>query len=214
MLFRKKKNENQNGKELLKKQRKQVDRALIFMVVAIIAAIPAAFLLLKLLRNPLGAGLFIILLIITHQPEPPMPPADEVFRQYVLDPVPASVTNIKADQPRRPLAYTFTLRFDIDRDDVGLLVKHLSMKRVWNVKYEKGYLEWAWDTWQGRSMGGVSIIVYRSGQREPKWFEPQQWNQPEAYVFEEKTRDGTKHKILLYNERKGEAYFVAQNWMN
>jgi len=63
-------------------------------------------------------------------------------------------------------------------------------------------------------MGGVSIIVYRSGRREPKWFEPQQWNQPEAYVHEEKTRDGTKRKILLYNERQGEAYFIAQNWMN
>jgi len=165
----------------------------------------------------LFAGLFFAGIILLQKPAPQVSlPPEEVFRQYAIDPVPASVTNIKADQPRKHLAYTFTLRFDIDRADVGLLVKTLSMKRVWNVKYEKGYLEWAWDTWQGFSMGGVSILIYDTGrrQREPKWFEPQLWNQPEAYVHEEKTRDGTKSKVLLYSERRGEAYFIAQNWMN
>ena len=37
--------------------------------------------------------------VLTQKP-PPMPPPSDVFRQYVVDPIPNSVTNIKADKPK------------------------------------------------------------------------------------------------------------------
>lgn len=137
--------------------------------------------------------------------------ASEAFRRYVLDPIPESVTNIRADQPKKFLGYRYTFRFNINRANMAILIDSGSLKRVWNVKYKKGYLGWAWDTWNGWTMNGADIIVYNSGfcRREPLWFNPQHWDNPETYAFDETVKGRMNTRVLLYNEKEGQAYYVV-----
>lgn len=144
---------------------------------------------------------------VLMQKPPPMPPPSEVFRQHVLDPIPESVTNIKADQPKNILGYRYTLRFNINRADLAKLINSGPLVRVWNVKYGKGRLKWAWDTWHGHSMSGSDVIVYK--RREPAWFRPELWDNPEAYAFDETVGGRMNTKVLLYNEKEDEAYFIV-----
>ncbi len=161
--------------------------------------------------------LFLILTLLRFAPAilfvgTKMPPS-VIFRQYVLEQTPESVTNLRADQPTNILGYQYTFRFNINRSDLALLIDSGPLKRVWNVKYRNGRLDWAWDTWHGRSMNGCSMIVSNSGfwRREPLWFEPQKWQNPEAYALDETVGGRMKTKVLLYNEKEGEAYFIVSN---
>lgn len=160
--------------------------------------------------------------------QPPMPPPSEIFRQHILDPIPESVTNIRADRPKNFLgSYTYTLRFNINRADLALLINSRPLVKVWNVEYRDGDLFWAWDTWRGFSMNACTIIVYdsRRWRRKPKWFRPELWDNPEAYAFrkvgdrvniqslkyDKKTYDRINEQVLLYNEKEGEAYFIVSS---
>jgi len=73
---------------------------------------------------------------------------------------------------------------------------------------------------------GYSMICYGSSifTREPGWFRPGLWDNPEAYAFWKegdlvniqtfgKDISGpVKIRVLLYNEKEGEAYFVVTSW--
>ena len=158
------------------------------------------------------ALLFIFAWIILLKP--PKTPPSELFRRYVLAPIPESVTNIRADQPKNIGGYRYTFRFNIKRDDLTLLINSRPFVRVWNVKYKNGCLFWAWDTWREFSMNGVTITVYGSSgwRREPRWFRPELWDNPEAYAFEKEVGGQEITKVLLYNEKEGEAYFIVSRF--
>lgn len=151
--------------------------------------------------------------------------ASEAFRRYVLSPIPKSVTNIRADQPKKIRGYRYTFRFNINRDDLALLIKSGPFVRVWNVKYKDEDLWWNWDR-----DGPFGISRYTSTAtcydhtREPGWFRPGQWDNPEAYafwkegdlvnieIFGNDSSGPTDIRVLLYNESETEAYFVVQYW--
>jgi len=143
--------------------------------------------------------------------------ASELFTQYVLDPIPKSVTKIRADQPKDILGYTYTFRFNINRTDLALLVESGTLQRVWNVRYENGSLDWGWDREGpgGLSMSKVYKVVYSRHstlrQRAPAWFEPERWSNPEAYALEKKVGDRLNTQVLLYNEKEGEAYYITSS---
>jgi len=159
--------------------------------------------------------------------KPPKTPPSAAFRQYVLSPIPESVTNIRADQPQKFRGYRYTFRFNINRDDLALLINSRPFMRVWNVKYEKyGHLSWYWERGDGNygiPKYGSSIICYGSSSsiREPGWFRPGLWDNPEAYAFckegdlvniERFGKDSsgpTNIRVLLYNEKEGEAYYIV-----
>lgn len=168
--------------------------------------------------------------------------ASAAFRRYVLDPIPKSVTNIKADQPSKIFGYTYTFRFNINRDDLGLLVNSRPFIKVWNVKYEDGMLSWGWGRVEVEGLVipegnpldipkyGISMPLYGDVldlPREPAWFKPGLWDNPEAYGFHkvgnlvniqalerdrQKSRGRVTTQVLLYNEKQGEAYFVVSSW--
>jgi hypothetical protein len=154
----------------------------------------------------------------------PVPP-EETFRQYVLSPIPKSVTNIKADPASIIFGYTYTFRFKINRDDLGLIINSRPFIRVWNVKYENGCLSWHWDRDGPFGIGlyGSSMDCYDS-KGEPRWFRPGMWDDPETYAFSkhgdlvnietfEKDSSGpVEIRVLLYNEKENEAYFVISSW--
>jgi len=149
--------------------------------------------------------------------------ASAAFRRYVLSPIPKSVTNIRADQPRNFRGYRYTFRFNINRDDLGLLINSRPFVRVWNVKYRDDSLDWAWDRdglfGTGRYNSSLQCYDYT---REPGWFRPGLWDNPEAYAFWKEgdlvniqrfgkdTSGPTDIRVLLYNENEAEAYFVVQ----
>jgi len=157
---------------------------------------------------------------------PPQPPPDELFRGYVLSPIPKSVTNIKADQPKNFGGYRYTFRFNINRGDLALLTDSIPFVRIWNVQYYNGYLSWSWDNTEDKY--GISIPCY-DHTREPIWFKPGLWDNPEAYAFykighliniqalehEDRGLDGrVTTEVLLYNEKESEAYFIVTRYEN
>ena len=161
---------------------------------------------------------------------------EETFRKYVLDPIPKSVANIKADQTGKLFSHKYTFRFNISRDDLSLLLNSQPFIEVWNVKYKNGALEWGW----GRvGLGelnipkyGYSLPLYGNNwdsPHEPKWFKPGRWKNPEAYAFykvgdfvnfQVLEHDGrisggrVTIKVLLYNEKEGEAYLIVSSYEN
>jgi hypothetical protein len=193
----------------LNKFARRVLRLSAFVVCIVVALIFGAAIFLRLSPAEL-IGRYVFLRSILLQKPAPMPPPGDLFRQHVLDPIPESVADIRADQPKRYGGYRYTLRFNINRSDVALLINSGALKRVWNVKYKNGYLFWAWDTWNGYSLNGVDIIVYHPDDPPgPSWFKPELWENPEAYAFREKVDGRTNTKVLLFNEKEGEAYFIV-----
>jgi hypothetical protein len=136
--------------------------------------------------------------------------ASGAFTRYVLSPIPKSVTNIRADQPKRLWGYRYTFRFNIAREDVAKIVDSRPFKQIWNVKYkDNGDLYWEWDPSRQRE-----IIVYhpQSDHARPEWFTPGLWDNPEAYAFvTTREHDHEDTQVLLYNEKDGEAYFIVDS---
>jgi len=152
--------------------------------------------------------------------------ASEAFRQYVLDPIPESVKNIRADQPKNIGGYRYTFRFNINRGHLALLTDSRPFVRIWNVIYKNRYIWWTWDQEGpfGLIMQTNAAICY-DHTREPGWFKPGLWDNPEAYAFLKvgnlvnaeafKSSNGpTDKRVLLYNEKEAEAYFVVSYWEN
>lgn len=109
----------------------------------------------------------------------------------------------------------------------------------WDVKYKDGALSWGWGRVEAGSLVipeamaipkyGHGISLYDPG-REPVWFRPDLWDNPEAYglykigdlvnteAYERYSEKASKLRgrhttqVLLYNEKEGEAYFIASDW--
>jgi len=200
----------------------------------------AHILFLLVLLNCIALLFIFVWIILLKPPKTPQTPPSEVFRRYVLDPIPESVTNIRADRPSIIFGYTYTFRFNINRDDLALLTNSRPFIRVWNVKYEDGSLNWGWGRVEVEGLVipegspldipkyGLSMSLY-SRARKPKWFRPELWDNPEAYGLykigdlvntevvehdKENSREskgGTNIQVLLYNEKEGEAYFIVSS---
>ncbi len=182
----------------------------VFLVCIVVLLTFAAAVLLKTSPSELLLRCVFAGYVLMKKP-PPMPPPSEIFRQHILDPIPESVTNIKADQPKKILGYRYAIRFNINRVDLVLLTDSQPFERVWNVKYRDGRLRWDWDPPGGVTRRRISMIVYHpNGPRKPAWFSPDLWDNPEAYAFR-KVDDHVNTKVLLYNEKEGEAYFIVSS---
>jgi hypothetical protein len=154
--------------------------------------------------------------------QPPMPPPSEIFEKYLLNPIPESVKNIKADKPKEIWGHTYTLLFNINRSDLDMLIDSRPFHKVRYIGYFDGHLRWAWDPTHSDS-----VIVYgsRRWRREPQWFRPEKWENSEVYVFEKvgdkvniqafdyqrDMYDRIVTQVLMYNEKEGQAYFILSS---
>jgi len=202
---------------------------LVLLVFLICIVMPLIFAWTIIVRTPTSPLLlkFVMVGLVLKEVllPPPMPPPSEVFRQYIMDPIPESVTNIKANRPSIIGGYRYILHFNISRADLDSIINSRPFQKVWNVKYDNGCLDWAWDTWHGFSMSGGTITVYGS-RRAPRWFRPKLWDNPEVYVFEKvcdrvntqifdyepKVHDRHDTQVLIYNEKESEAYFIVSSF--
>jgi hypothetical protein len=135
---------------------------------------------------------------------------EELFKRYIIDPIPETVTNIRADQPKRLWGYRYTFRFNIAREDVAKIVDSRPFKQISNANYkDNGHLEWEWDA---SRWGEVIVYHPRSDHARPEWFTLGLWDNPEAYAFvATREHDHKDTWVLLYNEKDGEAYFIIDS---
>jgi hypothetical protein len=220
------------------KRRKLTVRNLSILFVVLICVAVLSICTVSFFQNTFLSDLLfrgcLIGVILMHK-TPPMPQPTEIFTEHILDPIPNSVTNLKADRPGYfqvfSKGYIYTLRFNINRADLALIIGSQPFQRVWGVtygRYGKGILDWNWDPPGRTYTRGGSVIVYhpKGGRREPKWFKPNQWDAPEVYAFQKvgdyvnaqattyfkKANEQEIIQVLLYNEKDQEAYFIISNW--
>jgi len=203
---------------------------IVLLCVAVLSICTVSFFQNTFLSDLLFRGCLVGLILM--QKTPPMPQPTEIFTEHILDPIPNSVTNLKADRPGYSQVfskgYIYTLRFNINRADLVLIIGSQPFQKVWDVRYDEfGDINWYWDPPYRTGRRGESIIVYHpEGRRlEPKWFKTNQWYEFEVYVFKKvgdyvnaqameyfkKANEQEITHILLYNEKDQEAYFIISN---
>jgi len=126
----------------------------------------------------------------------------ELFRGYVLDPIPKSVLHLRVHNPWEPRGHRCIFRFDIDKADLELLLGSKQFQEVMNIRYGRGILGWSEDASHGQSMYLYDV------DGEPRWFKPDQWGSPKAYVFCEELGRRERFKILIHNKERDQAYFI------
>ncbi len=166
------------------------------------------------LSSPLAAiaGLVVCLSSLSCRPASKHP--SECFKEYVADPIPPSVTDIRVDQPKTLLGFGYIFRFKIGKADVDGIVGTRHLKRVASAKCENGFVKW------GSNERSVEMMdPYGEGWRVrvPGWFrEVEQWENPTGYVLDFlKQEPGMNavrvHEVLIYDAELGEAFFLNFN---
>jgi hypothetical protein len=131
------------------------------------------------------------------------PSPSRLFRRYVLDPIPASVTEIKSDRPWEFTGHRYILQFRISKDDLDLILNSRLFKEVKYLKYYDGNIVWEESP---RLSQDLTLYNYPEENR-PSWFRPELWKNPKAYAFQEQ-HDRKHIQILLYNEQLNQVYFI------
>ena len=144
-----------------------------------------------------------------------------IFSKYVLDPIPKSVADIKVDELEYPgLGHCYVMRFRIEKGDLTLVLNSQMFQEFTSVVYEQGNLFWREINYQERDplknpLGGdtssnLPLYTNQRQQQPPEWFRPNDWDIPKVYVVEEKYGKSRRYqtKVLIYNEKLEEAYFI------
>ncbi|MGD8785928.1 MAG: hypothetical protein PVJ60_00765 [Phycisphaerales bacterium] len=144
-----------------------------------------------------------------------MPPASELFKQYVMDPIPASVTNIKADQPKTIGGYGYVFRFDINRADLDLIIKSRPFREAQLTNFsDSGSISWNWKglpSYGSIGERGRGFGIYGVKRRKPSWYTLESWENPETYALVEEKKDVNTSdiQVLIYNVKLGQAFFIV-----
>ena len=139
--------------------------------------------------------------------------AENLFREYVRNPIPESVAQIKVDKPISRGGYGYVFRFNIEREDFESILKsHSLRKAVITVDVEGTGLNWEWEDWdytksdEDHHVMGFSIYALV---RKPSWYDLPTWENPEAYAFMKEGNNEADIKVLIYNNKLGQAYFIT-----
>ncbi len=146
----------------------------------------------------------------------------QIFKEYVLKPIPGSVSDLRVNEPETSwdARHTYVMRFKISRADVERILKSRRFEEfVWG-RYENDNLYWhgadkvEFDpntNTRSVTIGGGNLPLYTGPHDEPpEWFSPNDWDNPKVYKFEEKWGKAHRNqiKILIFNEALEEAYFI------
>jgi len=130
----------------------------------------------------------------------------ELFVRYILDPIPASVQEIKASRTKEGFGFGYAFRFKISRGEVDVIINSRPFNRVSHINYENDVL-----LCRSESAPGLTTHVYPAGVYKPAWFKLEEWADPEAYLIYETTQYQEDLWLLVYNENLGEAYFLVRS---
>ncbi|MBN2183421.1 MAG: hypothetical protein JW715_16035 [Sedimentisphaerales bacterium] len=138
----------------------------------------------------------------------PRPDPKDIFRQYVMNPIPESVTNIKADQPKQIGGYGYVLSFNIYRADMDLIIKSRSLKEARITGFlGSGSLCFTWKDSPNPTGCGFSIY----GSHKPSWYTLESWDNPEIYALTQEVKDKNTSdiQVLIYNPTLRQAFFIV-----
>jgi hypothetical protein len=135
------------------------------------------------------------------------PKPSELFLKYVLDPIPASVTNMKVKQMGAFRGHTYVFRFDINRADLDLIIQSRPFREAQIINCQGGNLFWVWKD----SNDGLAFSIDAG---KLSWYTLESWEEPETYalVKEGKSSKGvetTDIQVLFYNAKLGQAFFIV-----
>jgi hypothetical protein len=149
----------------------------------------------------------------------------QIFKKYVIKPIPESVADIKVDKLSPGGLFgsgrMYVMHFKISKDDVALILKSRAFEKFEWINYHQGTrwdnLRWGnkssyrLDPQRNLSLGAnsQSMIVYTDSQRPHEWFRPNDWNKPKVYSISEKWGRSRRYRtnVLIFNEDLAEAYF-------
>ncbi len=130
---------------------------------------------------------------------------EEHFKKYILDPIPKSVKNIKVDQTMGIYGYAYLFGFDIDREDLNLIIDSKSLiKTTYN-----GYAVGSFDV-KYKDYDSMCILVYEYNQKQAQWFQPESWRNPDCYCYITTINYQNDFRILLFNKKENKAYFYIE----
>ncbi len=141
--------------------------------------------------------------------------APDLFRQYVVNPIPASVSQIKVDHPMKHKggSYGYVFRFDVNREDFEHIRESRPFREAEEISYVGGEgISWDWKDWDlmkpgGERGSGFSMYALVS---KPSWYDLPTWEDPEAYALRQVDENNNKDiQVLLYNSELGQAYFIT-----
>jgi hypothetical protein len=129
----------------------------------------------------------------------------------VIDPIPASVADIKVDEPKYG-NYTGVFRFVVDREDFQSIRSSRPFRDIgFDANTDVG-LSWFWGHEDARSTRfetGYVIGPY-ARQSKPSWYDLPEWQEPEGYALEQRNADGSMElDVLVYNADLGAATFIT-----
>lgn len=138
--------------------------------------------------------------------------ASKVFRQYVADPIPSSVADIKVVQPKKRGGYGYVLRFGVNRADLRLILSSQPVpfkeSQITN-DLSTGSIYWRW---KGPPVSfDMQGFTFLARGYEPSWYDLPSWENVETYalVQDDKDWDNPDKQILIYNPRLEQAYFIV-----
>ena len=146
---------------------------------------------------------FIILLPKKLDPE-------EHFKKYILDPIPKSVKNIKVDQTMKYYGYAYLFGFDIDKDDLKLIIDSKLLIKTTYTGYSVGSFD---VEYHYKDYDAMSILVYEYNQKPARWFHPELWKNPDCYCYITLINSQVRQietRILLFNKEENKAYFFIE----
>jgi hypothetical protein len=145
-----------------------------------------------------------------------------IFKMYVLEPIPESVRDIKLNElETSPFGrrHGYVMRFKISKADVELILKSRGFEEFERATYRNGDLWWGNADKYGRdprenpffgtNVGNLPLYT-GPNQKPPKWFTPNDWDNPKVYKYEQKWGKAHRNqtKVLIFNEELEEAYFI------
>ena len=139
---------------------------------------------------------------------------ENLFREYVQNPIPESVAQIKVDKAMsKRKGYGYVFRFNIEREDFESIRKSRSFRKAIINSYVKGNgLSWEWEDWDSTKtdeVRGVSFSMYALVHK-PLWYDLPTWENPEAYALRKLGSNNNRDtQVLLYNSKLGQAYFIT-----
>jgi hypothetical protein len=132
------------------------------------------------------------------------PSAAVLFRRYVANPIPASVTDVKVDG-YNAWSYQYVFKFKISPTDVDAIIASRPFQRVRNVSYASGSIDFEWSP-----TCLDSAALYPPPARKPSWFVLESWEVAKAYAWHE-TKVDAHTQLLVYNKELGQAYFIVSS---
>jgi len=161
---------------------------------------------------PVGLVVCVVLFVAQGRYSPPRGLELEVFRRFVMDPIPDSVIDIRMDQPKTGGGYGYVLRFGISEAHLKSVLEAQSppLRDAFLTNDPgDGFLSWRWNG-PSFSLDGHAMSLY--GRRSsPLWYDLPSWEDVEVYalVQEDKDWDNPDIRVLIYNAELQQAYFIV-----